>query len=86
MTATPTQVPASPWLDVARRKLERVLGPAKAAAVTAEILGELGLATLSSSEQLAAFGERLALREGFLGALGVSIQTHAMLRKTRAKL
>jgi hypothetical protein len=78
--------PDSPWLEVARGKLVRVLGPERAAAVLAEVLAELGLDTLATVDDLHAFGERLARRDGFLAVLGTALQTHALLRRTRAKL
>ena len=77
---------ASPWLALAREKLERVLDPERAPVIIDEILGELGLETLDSPEQLALFGERLARRGGFLAPLGTSLQIQAGLHRTRARI
>lgn len=77
MTASP---PPPDWTAVARQRLDRVLGPQQAARVLAEVLGELGVERLSSPQDLGAFGDALALRGGFLAAVGVSLKTHAMLR------
>lgn len=68
------------WTEIARHRLVRVLGEQKAAPLVKEILGELGLPTLHSVADLAAFGDALAHRGGFLAAVGVSLKTHAMLR------
>ncbi|MDQ3366512.1 MAG: hypothetical protein M3680_13885 [Myxococcota bacterium] len=73
------------WLDTARVRLARVIGSARATEVVAEILAELGLSTLSSADELARFGERLSHRAGFLGAVGVSLETHAILRGARTR-
>lgn len=51
-----------------------------------EILGELGLDGLDSPEQLVLFGQHVARRGGFLSPLGISLQTHALLHRTREKI
>ena len=77
---------SSHWLELAREKLERVVGRVRAPLLVDEILRELGLVSLDSPEQLALFGEHLARRGGFLTPLGTSLQTQAMLHRTRAKI
>jgi hypothetical protein len=76
----------SPWFELAREKLERILDRARAPIIIDEILGELGLVTLESPEHLAQFGERLARRGGFLSPLGASLQIQAQLHQTRRRL
>ncbi|MBA3819495.1 MAG: hypothetical protein H0X17_11425 [Deltaproteobacteria bacterium] len=73
------------WLGTARLRLVRVIGSTRAAEVVAEILAELELSTLGSADDLARFGARLSHREGFLGAVGVSLETHAILRGSRLR-
>lgn len=85
MSMTAGASDGSYWHDLARQKLERVLG-AKAGVVIAEVLEELGVENLDTPEHLVRFGEALARRGGFMAALGTSLQTQAMLHQTRAKL
>lgn len=86
MSSSPETIRDSPWLALAREKLERVLDPARAPAIIDEILGELGLETLDSPEQLALFGECLSRRGGFLSPLGTSLQIQARLHRTRTRM
>lgn len=69
------------WTDTARQRLVRVLGDAKATVVFGEILDEMGVNELSDADALGEFGDRLSRRGGFLAAVGVSLKTHALLRR-----
>lgn len=85
-TSHDSDVRPQQWLELARAKLERVVGHARAPALVDEILRELQLDNLESPEQLALFGEHLARRGGFLSPLGASLKTQALLHRTRANL
>ena len=86
MSTSPEHVASSHWIDLAKQKLERVLGPTKAAVTLAEVLQELGLQTLHSPEHLALFGQTLARRGGFLSPLGTSLQTQALMHRARESI
>jgi hypothetical protein len=86
MTSADNIRPSSYWLELARGKLVRVLGPSKGAVVLDEVLESLGLETLSGPEDLARFGEQLGHRGGFMSALGAALQTQALLHRARANL
>lgn len=68
------------WHAVAHEKIVRVVGAKEAERLMAESLAALGLTRLSTVNDLAALGQELSTRGGFVGALGIVLKTHASLR------
>lgn len=83
MTSQTASPETTYWADLALGKLSRVFGVDKAAAIYSEILAEIGCTTLTGPADMRAFGEALARRDGFLAAVGISLQTQALLHETR---
>lgn len=65
--------------DPTLQKIANVLGPAKARALTLELLAEIRRSTLETADDRLAFGEALVKRGGLLAALGRSIRIQAFL-------
>ncbi|CAN5867682.1 hypothetical protein BH11MYX2_BH11MYX2_34360 [soil metagenome] len=81
---TSTTIVQTSWTTLARARLERVVGVSKAGGLMQEILHEIDLATIATVDDLARFGRALALRPGFLAALGTSIETLALMHRARS--
>ena len=65
--------------EVARDKLSRVLGPARAAVLMTEVLAELGLTALVTANDLMRFARALSRRGAFEGAVGAMLGVQAAM-------
>ena len=70
--------------ELARGKLARVLGEAKALRVFGETLALAGLEGIETPSDLHAFGAVLARRGGFEGAIGGLLSVAAVMRGAAA--
>lgn len=86
MTDVPHTRPSELALrDLALDKLTRILGAEKGRRVYDDVLGEVGLAEVSTPDDLYAFSERLSLRKGFEAAVGGLLGVAAVLRGASAR-
>ncbi len=60
-------------------RLDRILGPTEAKAITADVLQEIGRATLSNADDVMLFANALVARGGLHGAVGSSLRVKAIL-------
>lgn len=68
---------------LAREKMSRVLGASRAQKLFAEIMAEIGLAQLSTPENLLVFSRALSRRPAFEGTVGTMLVVAAVLRGAR---
>ena len=73
---------SSRWSTFAISKLVKLLGPEKGSALFEQVLIEIQRPTLDSADDLLAFGLAMARQGGFVEAMGVVLQTYAILRAT----
>jgi PAS domain S-box-containing protein len=66
---------------LAREKLARVFGPAQAETLLARLLGEMGLAALTTMEELDRFAQRLKARGGIEAAVGSALSVQMLMQR-----
>jgi len=66
---------------LAREKLARIYGPAQAEALLPRLLGEMGIAGLTTMEDLGRFAEWLKARGGIEGAVGAALSVQMLMRR-----
>lgn len=74
----------SEWNDLARAKLDKVLGPAEGESLWDDAMQTLGQTSLDSADDLYRFGTEVNLRGGIHAALGSMLCLTAVLRGARA--
>jgi PAS domain S-box-containing protein len=79
-TAADAKAAASPDA-VAREKLARVYGAPQADGILARLLGEMGVASLATTEDLDRFAQWLRARGGIDAAVGAAISTHRLMQR-----
>lgn len=72
-----TRPPPTAWNDVAVAKLTRVLGEKPGRDLMTTTLATLGIAEITSADQLRDFAKILAGNGGFAAALGALLSVHA---------
>ena len=70
---------------LAQEKMARVLGQARATALFAEILAEIGLASIASADDLLLFARALSDRGAFEGAVGAMLSVQAVMRGAKSE-
>lgn len=68
---------------LAREKLSRVFGPAQAETLLPRLLGEMGIARLTTMEELDRFAQWLRVRGGIEAAVGAALSVHMLLRRVQ---
>ena len=68
---------------LAREKLARVFGAAQAETLLPRLLGEMGIAALTTMEELDRFAQRLKARGGIEAAVGAALSVHIFLQRIR---
>ncbi len=81
----PAARPATPWDQLARTKLAKVLGDTEAEYVMGDALKQLNLVSLSSADDLYSFAQNLSRRVGFVATVGALLSLTAVLRGARAQ-
>ena len=66
---------------VAREKLARVFGTAQAETLLTRLLDEMGMATLTTMDELDRFAQWLKARGGIEAAVGAAISTHRLMQR-----
>jgi two-component system CheB/CheR fusion protein len=66
---------------MAREKLARVFGPAQAEALLTQLLGEMGIAALTTMGELDRFAQRLKARGGIEAAVGAALSVQMLMRR-----
>jgi hypothetical protein len=66
---------------LAREKLTRIFGPARAEALLAQLLGELGISELTTLEELGRFAKLLEARGGFESAVGAALSVQILMHQ-----
>ena len=69
--------------EMARTKMVRVLGAARAEQLYDEVLRECGLGGITTPEHLLAFARALARRPGFEGTVGTMLSVQAVMSGAR---
>ena len=81
-TGTPwTSMPSPEAL--AREKLARVFGPAQAETLLPRLLGEMGIASLTTMEELERFAQWLKARGGIEAAVGAALSVQMLMQRIR---
>jgi two-component system CheB/CheR fusion protein len=66
---------------LAREKLARVFGPAQADTLLTRLLQEMGIATLTTRDQLVRLAQRLKARGGIEAAVGAAISVQMLMQR-----
>jgi PAS domain S-box-containing protein len=66
---------------LAREKLARVFGPAQADAILTRVVGEMGIAALTTMEELDRFAQRLKARGGIEAAVGAALSVQMLVQR-----
>ena len=66
---------------LAREKLGRIYGPAQAETLLPRLLGEMGIAALTTMEELERFAEWLKARGGIEAAVGAALSVQLLMRR-----
>jgi PAS domain S-box-containing protein len=66
---------------LAREKIARIFGAAQAETLLGRLLDEMGMAPLTTTEDLDRFAKGLKLRGGVEGAVGAALSTHILLQR-----
>jgi hypothetical protein len=66
---------------LAREKLGRIYGPAQAETLLPRLLGEMGIAGLTTMEELERFAQWLKARGGIEAAVGAALSVQMLMRR-----
>jgi two-component system, OmpR family, sensor histidine kinase VicK len=66
---------------LAREKLARVFGPGQADAILTRLVGEMGIAALTTTEELDRFAQRLKARGGIEAAVGAALSVQMLMQR-----
>ena len=76
-------MPATTPEGLARQKLTRVFGPAQAETLLPRLLEEMGMAGLTTMDDLDRFAQRLRARGGIEGPVGAALSVHMLLQRVQ---
>lgn len=77
--------PHSEYMDLARTKLEKVLGAEEGRAMFSRTLRESSLESINSPDDLYTFSQQLAKQSGFASAIAAMLSLTAVLRGASAR-
>jgi PAS domain S-box-containing protein len=77
----PAAAAVTPPQALAREKLARVFGPAQADTLLARLLGEMGIAAITTMEELDRFAKWLKARGGIEAAVGAALSVQMLMQR-----